>query len=86
MLRHHENADVSNYPKGKGGKPEVADQIHLNAKAFIADIAPDVENDWRKSVRKLAQAYDMPTKTVHATLCTDLQLPKKLARWVTKLI
>ncbi len=85
-MKHHENADVSNYPKVKGGKPEAADQIHLNAKASIADIAADVENDRQKSVRKLAQAYDVLTLTVHATLCTYLELPKKLARWVTKLI
>jgi hypothetical protein len=85
-MRHHKNADVSNYPKSEGGKLVAADQSHLSAKASIADIATEMENDWRKSVRKLGQAYDVLTKTVHATLCTDLQLPKKLARWVTKLI
>jgi hypothetical protein len=43
-------------------------QKHLNSRASIADIIAKVENDWLESVRKLGQAHDMSTKTVHATL------------------
>jgi hypothetical protein len=35
---------------------------------------------------KLAQAHDMLTKMVHATLHKDLQLSKKSARWLIKMI
>jgi hypothetical protein len=44
---------------------------------------------WRmtsKSVLKFTQVHDMLTKTVHATLYKDLQLSKKSARWVTKML
>jgi hypothetical protein len=39
-----------------------------------------VENDRQESVMNLAQAHDMSTKMVHATLHKDLQLSKMLAR------
>jgi hypothetical protein len=45
-----------------------------------------VENDQQESVRKLAQAFEVPTKIIHATLHKDLPLSKKSARWVTKLL
>ncbi len=45
-----------------------ADQRNLTAKPIIANIAAKVENDWRESVRKLAQAQDVLVKTVHAAL------------------
>jgi hypothetical protein len=45
-----------------------ADQRNLTAKPSIADIATEEENDWRESVRKLAQAHDVLVKTVHAAL------------------
>ncbi len=56
-----------------------ANQRSLNAKASIADITTEVENDQWESVRKLAQAHDISTQTVHGTLHNDLQLSKKLA-------
>ncbi len=46
----------------------MADQRNLTAKAAITDIAAKVENDHRESLRKLAQAYDMSARTVHAAL------------------
>ncbi len=67
----NENADVNEYPKDEGGKPaaEAADQRHLNAMASVAGIAAEVEND---------TGQDVSTKTLHATLHTNLQLSKKL--------
>ncbi len=62
-----------------------AKQRNLNAKASIADIASEVENDFWEIVRKLAQAQRMSTKTVHATLHKDLKLSKKFARRLPKL-
>jgi hypothetical protein len=49
-----ENTDISNYQKAKEGKfvAEAADWRNLNAKAFITDITPEVENDRRESVKK----------------------------------
>jgi hypothetical protein len=44
---------------------------------------------WRitsKSIRKLTQAHDMPTETVHTTLHNFLKLSKKSATWVSKLL
>jgi hypothetical protein len=57
------------------------DQRNLNAKAFISNIAAEVENDRKESVMKL-----MSAKMVHATLHKDLQLSKKSAWWVTKMV
>ncbi len=51
-----------------------ADQRNFTATVSIADIAAEVENDCRKSVMKLAQAYDVSVKMVHATLDKDLPL------------
>jgi hypothetical protein len=63
-----------------------ADQRDLTVKASIVDIPTEVENDWRKSVMKLAQAHDVSAKTVYATLHKDLQLEKKPAGWVTNML
>jgi hypothetical protein len=64
-----------------------ADQRHLYAKASITNIAIKVENDQQENVRKLTQAHGvMMTQMVHATLRRDLQLSKKLARWMTILV
>jgi hypothetical protein len=60
-------------------------QRNLTAKDSIADIAAEVENARQWSVVKLAQAM-MLTKMVHATLHKDLQLSKKSARWMTKMV
>ncbi len=43
----------------------VADQRNRNAKAFINNITPEMENDWWESVRKLAQGYEVLAKIVH---------------------
>jgi hypothetical protein len=45
--------------RGGGGKPAMADQKHLNAKAFVADIAAKVENNRWESVGKIVQAHGM---------------------------
>jgi uncharacterized protein YdbL (DUF1318 family) len=56
--------------KGEVGEMAAAatDQINLTANASIPDIAAEVENDQRESVRKLAQAQDVSAKTVHVAL------------------
>jgi hypothetical protein len=67
----------------------VADQSSFNTKrgiknsAFTANIAVEVESDWRFIVRKLAGD---PTKTSHSMLHKDLNLSKKSERWVPKLL
>jgi hypothetical protein len=78
-----ENADISDNRKVKEGKSAVVDKRNVNTKASIADFLAKVENDQRESFRKLAQAYDMLTKTVHATLDNDPQCSEKSARWIT---
>ncbi len=45
-----------------------ADQRNFSANASIAGMAAEMENDWRKSVRKLAQAHDVLARTVHGAL------------------
>jgi hypothetical protein len=47
----------------KQAKPSAAAayQRSLNAKASIADIRAEVENDRWESVRKLSQTHDVPT-------------------------
>jgi uncharacterized protein YdbL (DUF1318 family) len=62
------------FSKGEGGKTSGGKSEHLNTKASLADIATEMENDWSESVRKLAQAHDVSTYTVHDTLHKDLQL------------
>ncbi len=50
------------------------DQRNFTATVSITDIAAKVENEHRESVMKLAQAYNVLVKTVHATLHKDLPL------------
>ena len=77
--------------KVKEGKTTV-DQRTLNGKrrvrnpAFVADIAADVEKNRRVTVRKLALAHGVSNRTIHSTLHKDLNLAKKSARWVPKLL
>jgi histone-lysine N-methyltransferase SETMAR len=77
--------------KVKEGKP-AADQRGFNTKrkirnsAFVAEIAAEIESDRRVTVRKLARAHGVSTRTIHATLHGDLHLSKKSARWVPKLL
>jgi hypothetical protein len=51
----------------------------------IANSAAEVEKNQRDSVRKLAQSMKVLATMVHTTLHKDLQLSKKLARWLPKL-
>jgi hypothetical protein len=77
--------------KVKDGKPAV-DQRHLNSKrkkrtlAFIADVTADIEIDRRVSLNKLARAHGISKRTINLTLRHDLNLTKKSARWVPKLL
>jgi hypothetical protein len=77
--------------KVKEGKP-AAPQRGFNTKrrirnlAFIADIAMEVESDRHVTVRKLVRVHGVSTRTIHATLHDDLNLSKKSARWVPKLL
>ncbi len=64
----------------------VADQRNLNAKASLADIAAEVENNWRESVMKLALAHEISAKMIHGALHKDLKLSQKSTRWVTKML
>jgi hypothetical protein len=41
-----------------------ADQRKLTTRALITDIAAEVENDRKESVRKLAQAHDVSARMV----------------------
>ncbi len=61
-----------------------ADQRSLITEASIANMATEVENEWRENVRKLAQAQDMLARTVYAALMRTTKLSKKSARWVNK--
>jgi histone-lysine N-methyltransferase SETMAR len=45
-----------------------------------------IEKDRRLSVRRLALAHGVSKNTIHNTLKEDLNLSKKLARWVPKLL
>jgi hypothetical protein len=71
--------------KVKKGKP-VAEQRGFNMKrriknsVFVTNITAAVESDWCATIRKLARAHGMSTKTIHATLPKDLNLSKKSAR------
>jgi hypothetical protein len=65
--------------KLKEGKP-VADQRVFNGKlrisdqTFVTDVATQGANDRRVTVRKLAEAHDVSTKTILASLHEDLHL------------
>jgi hypothetical protein len=61
-----------------------ADQRNLIAKASIADIAAEVENDQREHVKKLAQAHDMSARIVYSVLMSMAKISKKSARCVNK--
>jgi hypothetical protein len=62
----------------------VADQRNFNTKAFIANLAAELENERRENVRKLAQALDVSARTVYAALMRTAKLSKKSGRWVKK--
>ncbi len=75
----------------KEGKP-TSDQRKSNGTRkirileFIADVAAAIEKDQRQTVRRLAQAHGVSKNTIHHTLKEDLNLSKKSARWVPKLL
>jgi [histone H3]-lysine36 N-dimethyltransferase SETMAR len=54
--------------------------------AFIADVATAVKENRRVTVRKLASTFGVTKNTIHRTLRKDLNLSKKSARWVPKLL
>ncbi len=62
----------------------MADQRKLTARALIADIAAEVENDRRESVRKLAQVHNVSARMVYAALMSTKKLLEKSARCVNK--
>jgi histone-lysine N-methyltransferase SETMAR len=53
---------------------------------FVAKIAVEVEDDRRITIRKLAAANGVCMRTFQLTLHEDLDLSKKSARWVPKLL
>jgi hypothetical protein len=53
---------------------------------FVAEIATEVEDDQRITIRKLAAAHGVCMRTIQLTLHEDLDLSKKSTRWVPKLL
>jgi histone-lysine N-methyltransferase SETMAR len=53
---------------------------------FVAEIAAKEDKDRRVTIRKLAAAHGVCMRTVQLTLHEDLDLSKKSARWVPKLL
>ncbi len=49
-----------------------------------AEMAAEMENDWRESVRKLAQAHDVSARKVHAALRVTWSAQRSRPRWATK--
>ncbi len=62
----------------------MADQRNLNTTTCIANMAAELENDWRENVRKLSQAHDVSARMVYAVLMRTAKLSEKSARWVKK--
>jgi hypothetical protein len=83
-----ENADISvlSIEKVKKKTTAAADQRNLISKAFIADMAAEVENNQWESVRKLAQSPDVSVRTVYTALMRTAKLSKKSARWVKQAV
>jgi len=54
--------------------------------AFVADIAAAIKKDRRVTIRNLALALGVSTCTIQNTLHKDLNMVKKSARWVPKLL
>jgi hypothetical protein len=53
---------------------------------FIAEIAAEVEDDRRITIQKLTATHGVCKRTIQLTLHEDLDLSKKSARWVPKLL
>ncbi len=81
-------AIIKNVKEGK----QTSDQWKSNgtrkirSPAFIADVAAAIKQDWRQTVRQLAQVHGVSKNTIHHALKEDLNLSKKLTRWVPKLL
>jgi histone-lysine N-methyltransferase SETMAR len=81
-------AIIKNVKEGK----LTSDQRKLNSTrkicspAFIADVATAIEKDRRQTVRRLTLVHGVSKNTIHHTLTQDLNLSKKSARWVPKLL
>jgi hypothetical protein len=70
----------------KEGKP-AADQRGFNTKRRIRNSAfVVVESDRCVTVKKLVRIHGVLTRTIHAKLHDNLNLSKKSARWVPKLL
>ncbi len=75
----------------KGGKA-TQDQRQNNERRkvrspdFVAEIAAEVDEDRRITIRKLAAGQGVCMRTIQLTLHEDLDLSKKSARWVPKLL
>jgi hypothetical protein len=85
------NPDLRNHEKGEGGetndRPEGFNtKRHIRNLPLVAKIATKVKSDRHVTTKKLARAHGVSTKTIHTTLQKDLNLSKKLARWVPKLL
>jgi hypothetical protein len=59
---------------------------NLRNLTFVANVVVEVASNRHVTIRKLAQAHGVSTKMIHATLNEDLNLSKKSARWVPKLL
>jgi hypothetical protein len=75
----------------KEGKPttdpwKLNDRRKIRNLTFIADVAANIEKDRRVTVRRLALAHGVSKNTIHSMLQQDLNLSKKSARWVPKLL
>jgi plasmid maintenance system antidote protein VapI len=53
---------------------------------FIANVTTDIKEDRRVMARKLALAYGVSKNTIHNILHKDLNLSKKSARLVPRLL
>ncbi len=54
--------------EAKKEKTAAAKQRNLTPMVSISDIAAELENDLRESVRKLAEARDVLARTIHVAL------------------
>jgi hypothetical protein len=81
------NAIIKNVKEGKS----TTDQWKLNGRRKVWNLAfimmpPPTSKDPGVTVRKLALAHGVSKNTIHNTFHKDLNLSKKSARWVPKLL
>ncbi len=53
---------------------------------FVAKIVSEIDNDMRTTIRKLATGQGVSIQTIQKTKHKNLDLTKKSARWVPKLV